>query len=119
MATLTDDQIVSLCHDPASTILSAPRHSNKVVRITRSLVVKFRHFVTIHESKNQQAGQQRFNASIVNALEAYQFIEKDGIGYIVMDYVDGNTLHLVSAKSIAKELSEVLGHIHLQEATTP
>ena len=111
--------IVSLFHEPASTVLLAPRRSNKMVRITRSLVVKFRHFVTIHEFKNQQAAQQRFNASIFNVTETFQFTKKDRIRYIVMDYVDGNTLHLVSAKSIAKELSEVLGHIHLQEATTP
>ncbi|KAF2818250.1 hypothetical protein CC86DRAFT_246403, partial [Ophiobolus disseminans] len=90
-----------------------------VVRITDSLAVKFGHFVTAGEFRNQQAAQQRLNADIVNVPTAYRFVQKDAIGYIVMDYVDGDTLDLVSAKNMAEELGKVLGYIHRQGATSP
>ncbi|OCL07411.1 hypothetical protein AOQ84DRAFT_59380 [Glonium stellatum] len=98
MSTLTDDQIISLCHDPATTILSAPQCSNKVVRITDSLAVKFGHFVTAQEFRNQQIAQRRLDADIVNVPTAYRFVQKEEIGYIVMDYVDGDTLDLEATK---------------------
>jgi serine/threonine protein kinase len=119
MSALTDDRIISLCHDPATTILSAPQCSNKVVRITDSLAVKFGHFVTAQEFRNQQVAQQRLDADIVNVPKAYRFVQKEEIGYIVMDYVDGDTLDLVSAKKMAEDLGKVLGYIHQQGATKP
>jgi len=36
-----------------------------------------------------------------------------------MDYIDGDTLDLVSAKNMAEKLGKVLGHIHRQGATEP
>ncbi|KAF1994250.1 kinase-like protein [Amniculicola lignicola CBS 123094] len=117
--TLTDDQIISLCHDPATTILSVPQCSNKVVRITDRVAVKFGHFVTAQEFRNQQVAQRRLDANIVNVPTAYRFLQKDDIGYIVMDYVDGDTLDLVSAKNVVKELGMVLGYIHQQKGTKP
>ncbi|KAF2105506.1 hypothetical protein BDV96DRAFT_373282 [Lophiotrema nucula] len=118
MSVLTDDGIISLCHDPATTVLSASQYSNRVVRITDSLAVKFGHFVTAQEFRNQQVAQRCLNAGIVNVPTAYRFIQKEDIGYIVMDYVEGDTLELASAKPIA-ELGKVLGHIHQQPATRP
>ncbi|KAF2806060.1 uncharacterized protein BDZ99DRAFT_524290 [Mytilinidion resinicola] len=100
MSALTDDRIISLCHDPTTTILSAPQCLNKVVRITDSLA-------------------RRLDADIVNVPTAYQFVQKEEIGYIVMDYVDGDTLDLVSAKNMAEELGKVLNYIHQQGATKP
>jgi Ser/Thr protein kinase RdoA (MazF antagonist) len=41
------------------------------------------------------------------------------MGYILMDYVHGDTLDLASAKYMAAELGQVLGHIHQQGATRP
>jgi serine/threonine protein kinase len=118
MSALTDDEIVSLCHNPATKVLSAQQCSNKVVRITDSLAVKFGHFITAEEFKNQQAAQQRLNADIVNVPTAYRFVQKDAVGYIVMDYVDGKTLDLASAKKLAEELGKVLNYIHRQEETS-
>ncbi|KAF2254351.1 kinase-like protein [Trematosphaeria pertusa] len=119
MSALTNDRIISLCHDPATTILSAPQCSNKVVRITDSLAVKFGHFVTAQEFKNQQVAQRRLDADIVNVPTAYRFLQKEEIGYIVMDYVDGETLDLASAENMAEELGNILGYIHQQGATKP
>ncbi|KAF2466919.1 uncharacterized protein BDR25DRAFT_161197, partial [Lindgomyces ingoldianus] len=90
-----------------------------VVRVTDGLAVKFGHFVTIQEFRNQQVAQRLLNADIVNVPTAYRFVQKEEIGYIVMDYVDGNTLDLMSAKNLAEELGKVLGHIHQQGATKP
>jgi serine/threonine protein kinase len=119
MSALTDDQIISLCHDPATKVLSAQQCSNKVVLIMDSLAVKFGHYVTAEEFKNQQAAQQRLSADIVNVPRAYRFVQKEAVGYIVMDYVDGKTLDLVSARNMAEELGKVLNYIHRQEATIP
>jgi serine/threonine protein kinase len=119
MSALTDDQIISLCHDPATTILSSPECSNRVVRITDSLVAKFGDFVTIQEFRNQQIAKRCLDPDIVNVPTAYRFVQNGELGYIVMDYVAGNTLDLVSAKNMAEELGKVLGHIHQQAATRP
>jgi serine/threonine protein kinase len=119
MATLTDDQIISLCHDPATVILSVPDCSNRVVRITDSLAVKFGLFVTFQEFRNQQVAQQRLDADIVNVPRAYRFIQKEEIRYIVMDYIEGNTLDLAGAKDRIEELGNILNHIHQQGATNP
>ncbi|TLD29464.1 hypothetical protein E2P81_ATG05758 [Venturia nashicola] len=85
----------SRCHDPATEILSDSQFSNRVVRIADSVAVKFGHFITAEEFRNQQAAQQRLNADIVNAPKAYR------------------------AKIIAEKLGEVLNYIHRQEATSP
>ncbi|KAF1852122.1 uncharacterized protein K460DRAFT_47297 [Cucurbitaria berberidis CBS 394.84] len=64
MSALTDAQINLLCHDPAAIILSAPEYSDKVIRITNELVVKFGQHVTIQEFRNQQTAQQRLDADV-------------------------------------------------------
>jgi serine/threonine protein kinase len=119
MCTLTDDQIVSLCKDPTATVLSALQCSNQVIRITESLAVKFGHFVTAQEFRNQQVAHQRLDPAIVNVPTAHRFIQKQYIGYIVMDYINGTTLDLASATQMAGELGKVLNYIHEQEATAP
>ncbi|KAF2245119.1 kinase-like protein [Trematosphaeria pertusa] len=119
MSALTDDEIVSLCHDEATTALSASQYSNKVVRITERLAVKFGQFVTAQEFRNQQVAQRHLDPNIVNVPTAYRFIQKERAGYIVMDYIHGDTLDLASAKPMAEELGKVLGHIHQQKATIP
>ncbi|KAF1832346.1 hypothetical protein BDW02DRAFT_454737, partial [Decorospora gaudefroyi] len=92
---------------------------NRVVRITDGLAVKFGYFVTAREFRNQQVAQRSLDASIVHVPTAHRFILKGGIGYIMMDYVNGATLDLTSAKPIAAELANVLAHIHHQGATRP
>ncbi|KAL6705403.1 hypothetical protein ACN47E_007052 [Coniothyrium glycines] len=108
MTTLTDAEITSLCHDPVTIILSAPECSNKVVRITNSLAVKFGQYVTAQEFTNQQIAQRRLDANIVNVPKVHRFIQEDDIGYIVMDYIDGETLNLQRAKAMAEKLGKVL-----------
>lgn len=98
---------------------SDPSCATMIVRITESLLVKFGYFDEIHESRNQQAAQQRLDASIVNVPTLHRFIEREGNGYIVMDYIDGKTLDIESAKGMAKELANVLGHSNSQGATKP
>jgi serine/threonine protein kinase len=119
MSTLTDEDIVSHCHDPATEVLSGLYCSNRVVRITENLAVKFGRFVTAQEFANQQVAHQCLDTDIVDVPTAYRFIQKEEIGYIVMDYVNGKTLNLPSAKPMAEELGNILSHIHRQEATKP
>jgi aminoglycoside phosphotransferase (APT) family kinase protein len=119
MTALTDAQIISLCRESAAPLLSAPECSNKVVRITDRLVVKFGYFVTAQEFRNQQIAKQRLDADIVNVPTAYRFVQEGGVGYIVMDYVNGDTLNLASARNMAAKLGAVLDHIHQQRGTIP
>jgi tRNA A-37 threonylcarbamoyl transferase component Bud32 len=117
MSTYTEDAIISLCHDPATKVLSELQCSNRVVRISDSLAVKFGRFVTAQEFQNQQVAKQCLDANIVNVPTAHRYIKKKDIGYIVMDYVNGDTLDLASAKPMAEELGKVLDHIHRHGAT--
>jgi hypothetical protein len=107
MSSLSNDRIVSICHDPtAKIILSSPQRSNKVARITNDLAVKFGHSVTF---KNCPAAPRLRHS---DCPRAHRISQKEGIGYVVMDYVAGKTLDLDSAKEVAKELGKVLNHIH-------
>ncbi|KAF1972042.1 hypothetical protein BU23DRAFT_645366 [Bimuria novae-zelandiae CBS 107.79] len=119
MSSFTDDHIVSLCHNPMTTILSSPLCLNKVARISNDVAVKFGQFVTVQEFKNQQIAQQSLDSDIVTVPRAYRFFQKEDAGYIIMDYVAGKTLDLESAKEVVKELGEVLNHIHQHEGMNP
>lgn len=116
MSILTEDLVISLCHHP---VLSVSHFLKRVVRIPDRVAVKFGHLVTAQEFKNLLVARQRLDADIVNVPTAYQFMKKDGIGYIVMDYVDGDALDLASARNMAEELGKVLSHIHQHGATKP
>jgi serine/threonine protein kinase len=118
MPPFSDDEIVLLCNS-STTVLSAPQCSNSVVRIPNSLAVKFGHYVTSQEFKNQQVAQQRLDPKVVTVPKAYRFFKKDGVGYIVMDYVEGYTLDLKSVNGLLPTLGKVLNHIHSKQKTEP
>lgn len=119
MCSLSDEQIVLLCHDPATEILSLPECTNRVVRIADDLVAKFGPFVTVHEFKNQQVAQQCLDRDLVRVPKVHRYIEKEAAGYIVMDYIDGHVIDLQSARTMAESLGKALNHVHDQIAAQP
>ncbi|KIV98465.1 uncharacterized protein PV09_09731 [Verruconis gallopava] len=119
MCSLTDEQIILLCHDPTTEIISLPECTNRVVRITDGLAAKFGRFVSVHEFRNQHIAQRYLDPDLVRVLKFHRYIEKEGTGYIIMDYVDGHILDLQCARMMAERLGKVLNHLHAQTATRP
>jgi aminoglycoside phosphotransferase len=116
---LTDEEIIALCESPTAQLLSDRTCSTKVVKVLPTTVVKYGFGVTFQEFSNQQIARQRLNPTLVHVPPVHRYIRKGDVGYILMDYVPGNTLNPANIEKYGKRLSQILRHLHEMQGEVP
>ncbi|KIV98373.1 uncharacterized protein PV09_09792 [Verruconis gallopava] len=114
----TDTEIISRCH-ASGDLLSDSSCSNKVVKISSNIVVKYGNFVKEGEFFNQQIAFQLLDPNIVRVPAPYRFIQDGPIGYLVMDFAEGEVPCTKQALAVAPRLRQILSHMHNIRGETP
>ena len=115
----SDAEIIMRCHSCRQPLLSDPSCSTKVIQISPDIVVKFGRFVKRGEFLNQKVAFQRLNPSIVRVPVPHRFIQHESIGYLVMDFAEGEVPSVEEALAIAPQLGRILSHLHEIHGETP
>ena len=100
--------LIKLCSNPYREVFRQVLYGNTVVRISDSLVVKFGARVKEAEALNQREAYQLLNPHIVRVPKVYDFFEHASKGYLVMEFIEGQTIDPLEDGALIKKLSNVL-----------
>ena len=112
--TATVDALVAFCSSESRERLgqgSDTSFAGRVVKISESAVIKFGIEVTESEANNQRGAYQLLDPSIVRVPRVYRFFRQGRNGYIVMEYIEGQTLTLPNNRHIMQRVADVLTHL--------
>ncbi|KAJ5751486.1 hypothetical protein N7540_011161 [Penicillium herquei] len=90
-------------------LIGGSKYGNRVVKLPNyDLVVKFGQHVSSYEAKNQEEAHSLIDSNVVLVPRAYKFfVDDEGWGYMVSDYVLGKTIDPLPESHIQK-LAKVL-----------
>ena len=100
--------LIKLCSDPYHEVLSKVAYGNTVLRISGHLAVKFGVHVKEAEAQNQRKAYQLLNPHIVRVPKVHDFFEHASKGYLVMEFIEGQTIDPLEDEALVKRLSDVL-----------
>ena len=95
--TATVDALVAFCSSGSCEILdkgSDPACGGRIVKASEQAVIKFGIGVTESEANNQRGAYQLLDPSIVRVPRVYRFFSQGQNGYIIMEYIKGQTLRI-------------------------
>ncbi|OAL56908.1 hypothetical protein IQ07DRAFT_22389 [Pyrenochaeta sp. DS3sAY3a] len=116
---MSDTDIIRSCHSSRYPRLSDPICSNKVIQISPDIVVKFGRFVKRGKFLNQRVAFQRLDSSIVRVPKPHRFFQHEAIGYLVMEFAQGDVPSVQEALAIAPQLGRILSHLHEMHGEVP
>ncbi|QDS73729.1 hypothetical protein FKW77_004370 [Venturia effusa] len=117
--TATDDELIMLCHTDACRLLSGNLAGNRVVQISTVAVIKFGIGVTKEEFANQYIAYQQLDPTIVRVPRAYRYIQRDSIGFIVMEFIQGRQINVDDIATYATKLNSILAHFSEHRSQVP
>ena len=112
--TATVDALVAFCSSASCERLgkgSDPTFIGRVVKVSEQAVIKFGIEVTESEANNQRGAYRLLDPSIVRVPRVYRFFRHGRNGYIVMEYIEGQTLTLLDNQHTIQRLADVLTHL--------
>jgi hypothetical protein len=99
------EKLIAYCASPPSDqVLGGLPYGNKVVKLSDGTAVKFGIGVTKDEAENQSQAHDLVDPRVVRIPRVDRFFSDErGLGYIVMEYIDGRIIDpLEDATSISK-----------------
>jgi hypothetical protein len=85
--TATNDDIAALCSDSNHVFLNRTLYGNKVIKLSDIIIVKFNISIKKDEVNNQKRAYELIDYNIVRILFVYRFFIKEGLSYIVIEYI--------------------------------
>jgi hypothetical protein len=92
-------------------LLSGTLYSNKVVKLSDIIVVKFSVGVKEDKANNQKRAYELVNYSIVRIPFVYWFFTKKGLGYIIIEHMYRRVLKPIKDPSLIDRIAYVLAHL--------
>lgn len=111
--TATDDEIVQHCSrsNVNRNVISEIEGGLSVIKISENAVIKYGMGVTRFEAYNQQRAYETLSPAIIRVPQVYHFFVSglNGFGYLIMEYIDGQTMTSVKDPDLYLErMAEVL-----------
>lgn len=110
--TASDAELIEYCSRPDREIIGGMFGGNRVVKISDEAVVKFGGGVKEEEAKNLEMARILLDPEIVRVPRLHRFFTHKGIGYIVMEYMDGRIVEAFEYPGLARRVGTVLNHLH-------
>ena len=111
---LSDQDIVALCADPVSSM----RCGQSVIRVSADLAVKYGSHLTETEADNQRQAYALLDQNIVRVPRVERFFRHEDVGYLVMEYIEGEVLQALDGVHYNK-IAEILSHFQTIRRSTP
>ncbi|CAN9241599.1 unnamed protein product [Alternaria alternata] len=111
----TESQLAQLAghcdrSNPTRDVLYELSGGRSVIKISDDTVVKCGFGVTQEEARNQLRAYDLIDQTIVRVPRVHRFFEKDGTGYIIMEYVDGKPLNPTEDLRACDGIARALAH---------
>lgn len=94
---MSEDELVELSHNAET--LSFWRGGNKIKKISDKIVVKIGMDIDENEFSNQRFAQLNCVSESVRIPRVYLVFQKDDMGYLFMEYIQGRTLEQVFSEN--------------------
>ena len=120
--TATVDALVAFCSSPSCERLGEGYDivcGRKIVKVSEQAVIKFGIGVTETEAYNQRGAYHLLDSSIVRVPRVYRFFIQGQNGYLVMEYIKGQTLTSLHDPHIMQRVADVLAHLATISYHTP
>jgi serine/threonine protein kinase len=115
--TATEEELVSQCawSNPTREVLHELQGGHSVVKISKDVAVKYGFGITEDEAKNQMQAYTLIDQTIIRVPQVYRFFTHADIGYIVMEYMDGELLNSTENSLTCDSIVRALTHFsHIQ-----
>ncbi|KAJ9654252.1 hypothetical protein H2198_006652 [Neophaeococcomyces mojaviensis] len=126
LGSLTDDDIVEICHAGGASTLTSDVCGRKVVVLNDNIVVKFGLGVTVQEAAAQRLAFETVDRSIVRVPKVFRFFDRLDMdywstGYLVMEYVKGSNLAEVAweEETMLPRVAAAIKHINATTNSFP
>lgn len=119
--TLSEAEIINRCKktEPQNFIFHMP-YGNNVLRLSENLAVKFGYGVTEYEARSQEIAYNILDPKIIRVPKVHKFFEdRQGRGYLVMDFMEGQIQESITDFRQLGALSHVLDHFATQTSSKP
>lgn len=112
--------IMTMCNYKHGTIVYRNGYGPQVIRLSSGVAVKFGHGVTRPEALNQHFAFRHASPDHLRVPRVFSFLvdttspSYDRVGYIVMEYIEGHTLHHLSPERkviIARKVAAAMQHL--------
>lgn len=116
---LTKEEIIDQCNNARNFISHTP-YGNSVLKLSDTMAVKFGNGVTKAEANSQEKAYQILDRSIVRVPKVHDFFEdRQGRGYLVMEFMEGETQEAPLDSSKLSALFRVLDHFATKKSGKP
>jgi hypothetical protein len=118
---LSRDEIIDRCDKAGpQDLISHTPYGNSVLKLSDSVAVKFGNGVTQYEAYSQEKAYLILDRGIVRVPKVYGFFDDGrGRGYLVMEFIEGETQESFTSVSQLHALSRVLDHFATQKSEKP
>ncbi|KAF1360754.1 kinase-like protein [Lizonia empirigonia] len=119
--TATEEELVSYCAQstPVRNVIYELEGGHSVVRISRDAVVKCGFGITQEEAENQAQAYYLIDPTIIRVPRVYRYFAHEGIGYIIMEFIDGEPLNSTEDLSTCEKIVKALAHFSRIQSHQP
>ena len=118
--TASDEELRTFCHSKSEKeIVGGLKYGNLVLKLSQHAVIKYGLGVTYDEAVNQEYAFNHLDPKIVRVPKVYRYFHHESppwsIGYLVMEYIEGENLEKVSLEDhpqVLKDVTTAIKHVH-------
>ncbi|KAK4551277.1 hypothetical protein LTR86_011252 [Recurvomyces mirabilis] len=116
MEHVSEEQIILWCLAEDRELIGDPSTANKIVKV-QDVVIKFGD-LGVEESRNQEHAHSLLDGDRFRVPRVRNFFQKDGVGYLTMDYIDGRAFSCGDEEDLQKVVV-FLAELHRSNAGIP
>lgn len=106
---MTNEEIITLCSESDCDIVhEQPGSDRKIVKISSRVAIKVGTGVTESEANNQRAARRLIDQNIVRVPDVYRSFQDGIIGYIAMEFVEGEAHMQLGDKDRIRKIARAL-----------
>jgi serine/threonine protein kinase len=118
-ASVEDFSRVCSRHNPDRIVISEIEGGHSIIRVSNDAVIKCGMHVTQEEADNQKRASQLIDPTIIRVPQVYRYVASSSIGYLVMEFIDGEPLYTFEDPQICAAITRALAHFARIQSDQP
>jgi len=105
--------------NPTRTVISELEGGLTIIKVSNDVVIKCGVGVSQQEADNQKKAFQLIDQTIIRVPRVYRYVAWSNIGYLVMEFIDGEQLHDFDDPNICAAITGALNHFANIQSAQP
>ncbi|KAK7177888.1 C6 zinc finger domain protein [Paraphaeosphaeria sporulosa] len=105
--------------NPTRMIISELEGGLSIIKVSNDVVIKCGVGVTQQEADNQKRAFHLIDQKIIRVPRVYRYVAWANIGYLVMEFIDGEPLHVFDDPNICAAVAAALDHFAFIRSDQP